>query len=400
MLRVDSGNSFMELSRETVGWTLTEAVDRTSICKNLAGWRSQNAATKICTAPDGVSSASSGAIADIERELWDHIESGKLILVSSRETPIGIDRVTVMPADIRRFEIASWSNSTICRSEQRGDIRSARICPVLESPDAAQICSQRGLAEVFRRYVLEDPEVVARSQFLGSGRQSLSSGYCPGPFQSRHWPLHENAKQFAYRFVSSPIIFTDRELPKASLAQTELATALVSRLGSLRLILASGTLIGSGTYVRTGIPVPIAASEWNRNEVFIEAADGDLCEKDGNGLTARWTGISFEPTRSSADVSAAPDALTAGISLKPVPTAAEDVAPSNAGKVSQTPVPQNNETSVQRESIRLAIKALWGGKIPVGVPRGPIYGKIIAWQEENCKAIASERTIRRFLDKK
>ena len=152
--------------------------------------------------------------------------------------------------------------------------------------------------------------------------------------------------------------------------------------------------------MRTGIPAPIAASEWNRNEVFIEVGDGDLCEKDGNGLTARWTGISFERTRSSTDVPAVPDALTAGISLKPVPTAAEDVAPSNAGKVSQTPVPQNNETSVQRESIRLAIKALWGGKIPVGVPRGPIYGKIIAWQEENCKAVASERTIRRFLEKK
>ncbi|QDM34497.1 hypothetical protein FNL55_26565 [Tardiphaga sp. vice352] len=390
----------MEQFTETVGWTLTEAVDRTSICKNLAGWRSQNAATKNCTAPDGVRSASSGALADIERELWDHIESGTLILVSSRETPVGIDRVAVMPADIRRFEIASWSNSTICRSEQRSDIRSARIYPILDSPDAAQICSQLGLAEVFRRYVLEDPEVVARSQFLGPGRQSLFSGYCPGLFQSRHWPLHENPKQFAYRFVSSPIIFTDRELPKASLAQTELASALVSRLGSLRLILASGTLIGSGTYVRTGIPVLIAASEWNRNEVFIEVSDGDLCEKDGNGLTARWTGISFERTRSSTDVPAAPDALTAGISLKPVPTAAQVVAPSNAGEVNQTPVPQNSEASVQRESIRLAIEARWDGKIPAGVPRGSIYAEIIAWQIEQRKAVASERTIRRFLEKK
>jgi hypothetical protein len=85
-----------------------------------------------------------------------------------------------------------------------------------------------------------------------------------------------------------------------------------------------------------------------------------------------------------------------------------DAAPASPPASVTPPAPEPIETddsekpvkSAQRESIPLAVNALWGDTGPVGITTQQRDGKIQAWQREKHLTVASPRTIARYFKEK
>jgi hypothetical protein len=150
----------------------------------------------------------------------------------------------------------------------------------LRAPNAANHLDGLSLAEAFRKYVLNDPEVVALAKDL------LKT-------DTRHSAI----------FLASPIFWIDDPLPKASTALIAVSEVLTDRISRLRDILASGKVVAFGTFVQTGIEGPIARLQWVRGDVSIEISKGDFCEGSDHRAVPKWTGLSLQlpSAASSAD---------------------------------------------------------------------------------------------------
>jgi hypothetical protein len=152
------------------------------------------------------------------------------------------------------------------------------------------------LADAFRRYVLDDPEVVTLGKRIVKTTKRhvevFRDGMFPGPLVDFHWPLDATAESIEYSFApQSPNI--DDWLPAPSAMLSAVSAALADRIQGLRNVLAGGSICAFGVFERTGVEGLIGRVQWRRPGISIDVRRGDLCEHQDHRAVPKWTGLSL-----------------------------------------------------------------------------------------------------------
>jgi len=271
----------MDAVSDTPGWTIAEAIERTSDPDHLIVFPSENA-----------SNANQQKIA-----LWDRFSRGELVATGCFDSPTAspdlIDPQTLLTLD--------WSgppSSTLNGPARSGvEVINVRVFPVLRAPNAANYLNGLSLTEAFRRYVIGDPEVVALAKRVLKTDPGESAvfleGQAPGPFVDFHWSLDATSSAIAFRFVASPLVIIGDPLPTPSEAISAVSEVLADRIGALRDVLAGGKVVAFGTAMQTGIEGPIGPLQWIRSGISIDVSRGDLCDGQDHRAVPKWTGLSL-----------------------------------------------------------------------------------------------------------
>jgi hypothetical protein len=340
-----------------VGWTLEEALRRTAD-------RSLLKRVNLATLDE---KPATDELNQLETALWTHIrEEGGLVATGSIK---GAAPTVLKPGYVADCQVANWQESIVKHHSKRAiTIQGVRIHPTLRAPNAVNRLSGMSLADAFRRFVLDDPEVAALNE-LQRDPSSLKKGIRPGAAGIFHWPLNMTAEQLAFAYVDQILSIIGDLLPTPSTEQREVSFALVDRLAALRDLLASGYVIAKGTS-QSGEIVLVDAQQWKRDGIFIDALNGDLCFELKNRLVPIWTGLSILEARKGS----APKKPT-------------------QSRLSKTKI------SAHFSSVREAAYAVWPGGIPNSLTIGSRDQNIIAWQRINTPTIVSGKTIERYFKK-
>jgi hypothetical protein len=343
-----------EYQAAAVGWPLGEALQRTA---------SRTLLKRINLAALDEKPASED-LDHLEALLWTNIREGRLVATGSirgaAPTLLGLEEVT-------NCQVENWGASVLKRQGKRETtVEGVRIHPILRSPDPNSHLWGMGLADTFRKFVLEDPEVGALNALLRDP-SALNNGVWPGPSGGLHWPLNITSDALAFAYVDSFFTDTGRPLPTPSLEHREIAAALVDRLSALRDILASGLVTAKGTFSQTGEIVLIDSLQWKRDGIFVHALNGDLCAEQKHTHVPIWTGVSFLDGRVNK------------ARIRPVQTK-----------------PKKAKISAHFSSVRESTDALWPDGIPNSLTRGSRDQKIIEWQRANAQTVVSDKTIERY----
>lgn len=153
------------------------------------------------------------------------------------------------------------------------------------------------LIEGFKKLVLNDPELIALSKPVVAADKGHAAvfrdGQAPGPFVDFHWPLDSTASAIAFRFVASPLIIIGDPIAAPSSAIFAVSEVLADRIARLRDLLANGQISAFGTFVQSGLEVPIGRLQWTRSGISIDVSNGDLCEGQDHRAVPKWTGLSL-----------------------------------------------------------------------------------------------------------
>jgi hypothetical protein len=148
------------------------------------------------------------------------------------------------------------------------------------------------LGEAFRRCVLEDPEVKERGRTLPTRSDVFRDGRYPTPVGIIYlWPPNLEAAQLASDFNNPGLFFADEGRSPPSNAVLNAAEAIASQWKALCALLASGQLIGEGTFVSTGLHQAIHGEQWSRRSMLIDVRNSDLLEGPRHLPILRWSGI-------------------------------------------------------------------------------------------------------------
>jgi hypothetical protein len=121
----------------------------------------------------------------------------------------------------------------------------------------------------------------------------------------------------------------------------------------------------------------IDRGQWDREGIWIDVMSSDFLEGPPHQLTPRWTGVSiFHVKPRMYDV-------------RPLPTLRHHQAEPSA-----TPL------TAKQASIEAAISSLWPAGIPDHMSVKERDRQIMQWQKKNGAAVATSRTISRYMDKK
>jgi hypothetical protein len=340
-----------------VGWTLEEALRNTadrSLLKqvNLATLDEKPATDELNR---------------LEAALWMHLREGRLVATGSIK---GAAPAVLTPKYAADCQVANWQDSIAKHDGKRAiSIKGVRIYPVLRSPTAINHLSGMGLVDVFRMFVLEDPEIVALNALLRDP-SSLKTGMRPGPSHAFHWPLNMTAETLAFAYVDSFFHDLEKPGPTASKEQCDISVALVDRISALRDLLATGRVTAKGTLYQTGEIVLIDSFLWKREGIFVHALNGDFCSEENNKPIPIWSGLSFLGT--------------------------EKGSPRKRSVQKKSGKPK---ISAHFSSVREATYAEWPNGIPDSLTIGSRDRNIIAWQRINTRTIVSGKTIERYFKK-
>jgi hypothetical protein len=269
------------------------------------------------------------------------------------------------------------------------------------------------LSDAFRQFVLEDPEISALGKMIveedGRHVEVFSKGQYPGPYVDFGWPLDVSASDLVFQFVRPVVFFVPGPpLPEGSEAVHRVSSLLAAKLRSLRRMLINGLVVAHGTFVNTGMFGPINRLQWARSGLLIDVKSGDLLQEINNRAAVQWSGLALEsPAKSElANQTAQTGAKTTPAELPPPETASAAVFHVNSTEhdgLRSRPIstdkdaPNTCKITPHHASIEAAIVAIWPEGIPTALPLKTRDQKIIDWQRENGFAVASSKTIRRYL---
>jgi hypothetical protein len=262
-------------------------------------------------------------------------------------------------------------------------------------PNAPRRLFGLSLSEAFRQFVLEDPEISALGKMIveqeGSHVEVFRDGQYPGPIVDFVWPLDVSASDLVFQFVRPVvIIIPGPPIPKGSDAIQRVSSALADRLQSLRRMLIDGQIVAHGTFVNTGTFGPINRLQWARSGLSIDVKSGDLLHEVNNRAAIQWSGLALEAPAAS----------------EPAPPTAQDTFHVNSterdglrsGSISTSKrAPAARKITPRHASIEAAIAAIWPDGIPTALPLKTRDKKIIDWQKDKALAVASSKTIHRYL---
>jgi hypothetical protein len=267
----------MNASSDARGWTIAEAIERTSNPDQSVDQERAKATVQNIA-------------------MWRPLADGKLVLTGSFESPA----TTPVPIDPQIFHALNGPGPTSSALEEQFGSRigvfNIRVFPVLRAPNAASYLNGLSLADAFRRYVLDDPEVVALGKRVVKTTKRhvdvFRDGMFPGPLVDFHWPLDATAESIEYSFApQSPNV--DDWLPAPSAMLSAVSAALADRIQGLRNVLASGSICAFGVFERTGVEGLIGRVQWTRPGISIDVRRGDLCEHQDHRAVPKWTGLSL-----------------------------------------------------------------------------------------------------------
>jgi subtilisin family serine protease len=247
---------------------------------------------------------------------------------------------------------------------------------MVRSPINVHLLDGLSLAEVFERYVLNDPSVVSSAALVTQQDKThtsvFSEGRYPGHYVEYAWPLDINPDDLAFQFVRPVAFFMDDPLPMVSKEILEVSTILVARIKEIKSLLTSGSVIARGTFAKTGLVSDVGRLEWARREIYIDVQNSDLLETNRREPVVKWSGLTLH--------------LPATTTLKE--------------QVIDTKPPAVGKRTAHRASIDAAIAALWPSGIPPSVTVQVRDGRINDWQKDNDQVVTSGKTIQRHLAKK
>jgi hypothetical protein len=213
----------------------------------------------------------------------------------------------VFPASIER---AAWSRLRLVDlqhsivqecGERAVTIHNVRIFPLVHFDESIAEVTGCSLAEAFRRFVLEDPEVVSSQKRIPEWKryeEVFVEGQMPGPVVSFLWPVEVTGDDLAYDFVRSIFIDLYSDLPKPSATIRHVAEVIVDRWQRLRQRLIAGEILARGTFARTGMVQYLDPLQWARQGLSVDVKSGDLIEFEDRKPIVRWSGLSLSSPRS------------------------------------------------------------------------------------------------------
>ncbi len=264
------------------------------------------------------------------------------------------------------------------------------IYPVLHAPNAVYFLNDMPLKDAFWQFVLRDPEV----EFLASEAIEAS------PYLKRVY-LEGDCAQNVYVW---PVVFEPGSLAGGASKNDEwydstenppevqrAADIVCLRYGALLTLLRDEKLDAFGDPVRANRTSQIPSSIWSRRSYYFDARRGDLL-KTNDPEPSDWFHIRLKRWR----------AVTL---KKPQPLQSFHVKPPTSdaalpGTMGHASAESGRQLSAVRASIAQAINALWANDIPMGVAVKTRDEKIRKWQADNGFAVASTRTIDRYLKNK
>ncbi len=263
------------------GWTIAEAIERTTDPDNL-----------IASASENVNSLDAQKTA-----LWGRLFKGELVATGCFDVPTA----PAVAIDPQNFHVLEWSGppstTLVGITGSEVEIFDVRVFPVLRAPNAANYLNGLPLTEAFRRFVIGDPEVAVLAQSVLKARPGEAAvfrdGQAPGPIVDFHWPLDLAASVLADRFVGSLLFIVGDPVPTPSASISAVSEVLADRITGLRDILVSGQVVAFGEFAQTGIEGPIGRFQWLRRGISIDVSNGDLCEGDDYRAMPKWTGLSL-----------------------------------------------------------------------------------------------------------
>jgi hypothetical protein len=236
-------------SSQDTGWSLAEAVQRTTGSKN-----SDDNHTQCCTA----------------------VEQGRLVAFGRAH--IEGDHEWMPPA-VCKF----LSNRDLTASNKDEPYFDILIYPVVDAPNAIDLLEGMSLKDAFWQFVLRDPEV----QFLGSKaikanpdlKRTHLEGWCY-PAGCREWPLvFAHGELAGGRSQTSPIGYLEDRIPQ----EVQQAADTVSlRYNSLLALLRQGKLEAVGDPVRSRGTDIILSSIWSHRSYYFDANNGDVLQANGS----------------------------------------------------------------------------------------------------------------------
>ncbi|EGP09596.1 hypothetical protein CSIRO_0754 [Bradyrhizobiaceae bacterium SG-6C] len=381
------------------GWSIAEAIERAALPDQWDEWIAAKAEwTKASTPmPAGPSTFITRSPREIERRriaanvafkkvrdnLWKLLEAERFVATGSREGP------ATQPSTIHSL---AWKSLVWPRTENsivrerygaKAKIYNVRVFPLIYAPDAANRLNGLSLAEAFRRFVLDDPEVVALGERVmrNEGHERVfREGQAPGFFADFHWPLDASADDLAASLCQAPAFGPETPLRKPSIQVLAAAKALANRWSALRRSLVRGDVEALGTFAQTGVSAKISRTQWTRDGLLVHVRNSDLCEADEGKPITRWTGITLGINFGPSDNIAAPDFASHS-----------SIASQTARELA---VPKRR--SAQRESIEQAVRAIWPNGVPKGIMAGKRNQQITNWQRQNRLVVPSDKTIDRY----
>jgi hypothetical protein len=273
--------------------------------------------------------------------------------------------------------------------------------PLPQGLDAPACLIGLSLSDAFRQLVLEDPEIRLLGKRIveqeGAHRDVFNNGQYPGPYVDFNWPLDVTASDLQFQFVR-PLIFVipGPPLPEASKAVQRVSGLIAGRLQALRQMLVKGQIDSYGTFAKTGNFGLMHRLQWARRGLFIDVQGGDLLEGTDREPAVLWSGVIFEAPETKDLSSHKPQLGAEDTGVFHVNTPERDGPPSiPISTVERRPAARR--VTPQRASIEAAIAAIWPEGIPLALPLKTRDQKIMDWQRTQSLAIASSKTIRRYL---
>ena len=294
------------------GWTLPQALERTADPRVWDDWLSANEELKrvsaiipsspgafITPSPEKVRTARR-AVEEVDKKrriaLRQLLIEGSLIATGSRS--LQSNPPTVISRDGWRT-LVLWKlerSIIVDRSTPPIPIFNVRVFPLIHSEDAATRLSGLSLAAIFRKCVLDDPEVVACSKRIADRQRYedvFTKGQTPGPYVEFAGSCDMTASELAFDFVRPVVFFTGQELPRAPAAIQRVSEIIVNRWQRLRIRLVDGELVARGTHERTGMVRYIEPLQWARKELSIDVVNSDLLEMKNNKPVVQWSGLTL-----------------------------------------------------------------------------------------------------------
>ena len=288
------------------GWTLEQALELTADHQLWDTWIAATAGTSSATAARllrGEMRAQPVAetFNKIKAQLRDQLVRGTLRARGCRGSP-GAVATPIYPAAWSTLRIVDLQRSIVLERGQTAIvIYNVRIYPVIHFDEAIEELRAFSLAEAFRKFVLEDPEVVTSQKRIPDRKRYedvFVEGQAPGPMVSFQWPLELTSDDLAYEFVRPLFISLYSPLPKPPAAIRHLAKIIVDRWQRLRERLIAGQIIARGTFARTGMVQYLDHLQWARQGLSVDVKSGDLIEFEDHKPVVRWSGLSLSGPRS------------------------------------------------------------------------------------------------------
>lgn len=329
------------------------------------------------------------------RELLSLVQTGRLILYGHVGTN---DRCRVQCHQVEKV-----TPSISAASSEKDEYSDVVAVPALRSASRIDVVAGHSLSEVFRDYILGDPEVIALSREAIRVKPELDRIFHRGWYTSygvREWPVSlEHSFLGGIERLSAFGFLRDPE-PAAAIDAID---ALQDRFVALLTMLQRNEIEAYGLPSRPGDPQDLMRSLWAHRDIEIDPLKGDVfsqnpeCENPHfDRLVKRWTGVMFRRTNRGKSPSAL---IASGSGMRDTFhvnfTDDAHVRPGRSGRTNTPSI--SDKRTPQRESIKAAIAALWPSGIPVGLPVQRRDQKIIEWQKTNGRAIVSAKSISRFL---